>query len=230
MLKWKFLLPVFQSALAIALWLYAPVQYRKELLDWSHLPSDHPFRFHFEGYRRFPPVCEQAIYVISFPAYTVYLAIDNRVLYPIEMRRQAGLPEWTFTVPIKDPQALPPRESFYAVHTGEMIFLALIILFWWRAGCWVDAHFQKAGATYPRWRRALCVVDLAILGAVLLCSIIYTYILIVRIGSPPFRHVALFGLIWDALLLAYISSAVRKGVTPRQLKLAGAPGEPGEPA
>jgi hypothetical protein len=32
---------------------------------------------------------------------------------------QAGLPEWQFTLPMREPEALPPRRILYSVHVGN---------------------------------------------------------------------------------------------------------------
>jgi hypothetical protein len=217
-LRWKVLLPAFQTVLAIALWLYAPVQYRKEVLEWSHLPSEHPFRFNFEGVERFPPICEQTLYAINFPAYSLARIIETGVIYPIEYSQRAALPEWEwrFALPVKDPEARPPRKIPYFVHTQDQIFLGLVVLLWWRVGCWVDAYVHRPAETRTPWGRGFRMLDLAVIAATLLCSAAYSYVLIVHIRSAPYLHVGMFGLVWVALLLAYLWFTVK-----RELRIQG---------
>jgi hypothetical protein len=44
--SWRTVLPILQAALAVCLWLYIPVQERKEILQLQGLPTEHPFRNH----------------------------------------------------------------------------------------------------------------------------------------------------------------------------------------
>ena len=143
--------------------------------------------------------------------------IDTEVLYPIEYRRQAGFPEWGFTLPVKDPEAIPPRKIGYFVHTQDLIFLGLIVLLWWRVGRWVDKYVHRPAETRTPWGRGFRVLDLAVLAATLLCSAVYSYLLIFRISSAPYRHVGILGLVWVAVLMAYLWFTVR-----RELRIQGA--------
>jgi hypothetical protein len=207
---WKFLLPILQSALAIALWLYIPVQYRKEALEWAHMPSDHPFRFRFVGGAMlFPPTCEQLLYVMSFPAYAVSDGIVYPLLYRIEYSRQAGFPEWEFTLPVNDPEVRPPRQIFYTVHVNELIFLGLIVVLWCWVGWRIDAYVRKRKGTYAPRRRAIRVVELVAVAATLLFSVGFACRHMAHAQSPQARRVGILGLIWPAVLLAYIWLAAR---------------------
>jgi hypothetical protein len=117
---WRFLLPVFQSLFAIGLWLYIPVQYRVEALELSHLPTEHPFAHNFEGHPRFPPRCEQLLNVVNYPVFSVWLVVLNPLVGLVLNWQQSGLPEWEFTLPVGDPEALPPGRIFYSIHVDEL--------------------------------------------------------------------------------------------------------------
>ena len=222
--RWKFLLPVIQSALAIALWLYIPVQYRKEVLRLIHKPADHPFRFHVYGPKQFPPSCEQALDVINFPAFAISRSLVNPFLYHIAYSRQAGLQEWEFTVPIGDPEALPPRWIRYFVHVEDLSFLGLIVLLWFWVGCKIDVYLRgRAGPHKPR-RRVFCVLELVVLSAILVHSAAFACWSAAKVGPPPSQlgvvwgmawygamayspqsqHVGICGLIWPVALMAYV--------------------------
>jgi hypothetical protein len=200
--RWKFLLPVFQSVLAIALWLYIPVQYRKEVLHLLHKPADYPFRFRIYGPREFPPSCEQALYVINFPAFALSRTLINPLLYHLEYSRQAGLGEWEFTLPISDPEALPPRRIFYGVEVEDLIFLGLIALLWFWVGGKIDVGLRRRAGTYKPRRRVYCVLELVVLSAILLHSAAFACWHAARVGW--FQHVGIGGLMWPVALLAYI--------------------------
>lgn len=213
---WKLLLPMFQSLLAIGLWLYAPVQYRKELLDLTHRPADHPFRFRFEGARRvFPPTCEQFLYVINFPAFSVSRGIVDPIIRRIEYSRQAMLlPEWTFSIPVSDPEALPPRRILYFVHGEDLIFLGLIILLWNWVGWRIDelAAWRTGVSTRSRlWS----LVELTTVAATLLLCLAFACRVIIEADSPHLRRIGMFGLIWPAVLLVYIWLVARPALRGR---------------
>ena len=199
--RWKFLLPIFQSGLAIALWLYIPVQYRKEVLRLLHKPADHPFRVQIYG-KEFPPSCEQSLYVINFPAFALSRALVNPFIYHIEYSRQAGLWDWRFTLPISDPQALPPRRIFYGVEVEDMSFLGLIALQWFWVGGKIDVYLRgRAGSQKPR-RRVFCVLELVVLSAILLLSVAFACRYVAKPGY--YQHAGILGLIWPVALLAYV--------------------------
>ena len=233
--RWKFLLPVFQSALAIALWLYTPVQYRKEVLRLTHRPSDHPFRFHVYGPQEFPPPCEQALYVINFPAFALSRSLVDPFLYHIEYSRQAALGEWDFTLPVSDPEALPPRRIHYGVVVEDLSFLGLIVLLWFWVGCKIDAHLRGRGGPHKPRRRVFCVLELVLVSAIVVHSAAFACWCAANVGPPPSQlgvawrmawygamaaspqsqHVGILGLIWPAALLAYIWLVARPELRQR---------------
>jgi hypothetical protein len=211
---YKYLLPVLQSLLAIALWLYIPVQYRKELLEWYHQPSDHPFRARVETRRQyFPPACEQLLQLINFPAYAASEAIVRPLLDHIEYSRHAAFPswfpDWRFTLPVNDPEALPPREIFYAVHFGELMFLGLVALQWFWIGWRIDRYLRERKGAQKQRPRAIRRAGIAAVATVLLCSAGFACWLIPNARSPHARRVGVFGLIWPAAMLAYISLSIQ---------------------
>jgi len=218
--RWKVLLPLFQLALVIPLWLYIPLQYRKEVLEMEQLPTDHPFRYRFEGPRRFPPLCERILLVFNFPAYSVSEGIVGPVEYHIEYSRQAGFREWVFTLPVNDPELRPPKRIYYFVGVGEWALLALIALQWFWVGWRLDAYDRRATSRDRPSRPVARWAGIAADAALVLYLIGFCGWKIFEWKTSPAPlpqqlHVALFGLIWPALLFTCLCFAVRGAVPPR---------------
>ena len=201
---------MFQTLLAIGLWLYTPVQYRKEILELLHRPTDHPFRLRLEGARReFPPSCEQLLYVVNFPAFSVSRGVVDPLILHVEYSQQAMLlPEWIFSIPVSDPEALPPRRISYSVHGEDLIFLGFIFFLWCWVGWRIDEFFSRRQKVHAR-RRPAAIGELTAVGAILLCSVVFAGRVIVEADSPHLRRVGTFGLIWPAVLAAYLWLVVR---------------------
>jgi hypothetical protein len=221
LLRWKSLLPTMQLVFAIALWLYIPVQYRKELLQANHEPTEHPFRYRLppseaEGkVELFPPACQRLLYIINFPAHSVSRCVTDKLLYWIENRNQAGLPEWEFTLPVMDPEALVPRQVRYFVHVSDLIFLGLIAALWYWVGSWIDEYFDRRRGKYVPMQTSFHILELAVVAALILLSAIFSYRLITQVQSPQYRRVGVFGLGWPVLLLAYGWFAARRQLRQR---------------
>ena len=211
-LQWKVLLPIVQSVLAIALWLCTPVQYRRELLQLAHKPADHPYRVRLEPPKLFPPTCEQVLDVLSFPAFAASLAIVDPLLYRIEYSRQAGLPGFVFTLPVGDPEALPPRTIRYSVHVQDLGFLGLVVLLWCWVGWRVDEFIRKRKGAYTRRPRALRVLELVFLAASVPSLVGFACWYISVAASPHAQRIGILGLIWPAVLLVYTWRAVRQEI------------------
>jgi hypothetical protein len=86
-----------------------------------------------------------------------------------------------------------------------VIFLGLLVLLWWWAGCRIDDHIQRRTGTYSPSRRVVRV-ELILVAGVSLYSLVFSCLYIVQATSPQSQHVGLFGLIWPAALLTYICS------------------------
>jgi len=215
--RWKFLLPVSQSVLAVALWLYIPVQYTKELLQLAGMPSEHPFRVRLEGPQRFPPLCEQVLCAINFPAVSVSEWLVDPLLNRVTLSRQSAFPELEFTLPLSDPEALPPRKVFYFVHLGDVIFLLLVGLLWFWVGCRIDNYaLRKAREPWgyiPEHTvrlRASRVTELAIVATLLLFTACFGCWNIAVAQSPQSQRAAEWGLIWPLAFLGYLWLGIRR--------------------
>jgi hypothetical protein len=109
-----------------------------------------------------------------------------------------------------DPEALPPRRIFYAVQVEDLSFLGLIVLLWFWVGGTIDGYLGgRAGSHKPR-RRVFCKLELVVLSAILLLSVAFAC----WYGAKPgyYQHVAIWGLIWPAALLAYVWLVARPGL------------------
>jgi hypothetical protein len=216
LLRWKSVLPIVQLVFAITLWLYIPVQYRKEILQARHEPTDHPFRYRLppsepEGRAElFPPVCQRILYLVNFPAHSTSRTVADKLLYWIESRKRVGLPEWEFSVRVRDPEALPPKQIVYLVHVNDLIFFGLIALLWYWIGCRIDEYAERRRGKYVQMRTSFRILELAVIAALILLSALFSYQLIAQSQSLEYRDVGVFGLLWPLMLLAYGWFATRR--------------------
>jgi hypothetical protein len=111
---------------------------------------------------------------------------------------------WEFTLPISDPEALPPRRIFYFVHINELMFLGLIILLWCWVGWRIDDYFNNRRSAHPTRRRRFRVLELAVILALLLFSAGFAFWHMSQAESPQSLRVGIVGLIWPAALLIYV--------------------------
>jgi hypothetical protein len=213
-MRWKFLLPLVQLPLAMGLWLYIPVQLKMDLLRAMHLPSEHPYRLRThaapEAKEFFsPPACGRVLYVMNFPVDSV----TRQVIIPfgrhIALWKGSPLPEWEFTLPVTDTEALEPRKIFYPIHPDEIVFFGGLILLWYWVGSRIDEFLdRRRGVNRPR-RKVFRIIELTVILSLVALSVFNSYRLIVY-EYPHYRQVGIFGLIWPALLLAYCWFAVRR--------------------
>jgi len=202
--RWKLLLPAVQSMAAIALWLYTPVQYKKERLLLMHRPAEHPFRIRIEGGPQlFPPTCEQWLQIVNFPAYAISHGLVNPTLNQVDHWGPVLGLRWDFTLPISDPEALPPRRIFYFVSLNEIIFFGLIILLWFWVGWQIDDYFSNRRGGHPMRRRRFRVLELVVIWALSLFSVGFSIWHMAQAISAQSLRVGVLGLIWPTALLIY---------------------------
>jgi len=202
--RWKLLLPAVQSMAAIALWLYTPVQYKKERLLLMHRPAEHPFRIRIEGGPQlFPPTCEQWLQIVNFPAYAISHGLVNPTLNQVDHWGPVLGLRWDFTLPISDPEALPPRRIFYFVSLNEIIFLGLIILLWFWVGWQIDCNLSNRTIARSCGKRSLRLLDLPVILALSLISVGFAIWHVTQSISTQSLRVGILGLIWPTALLIY---------------------------
>jgi hypothetical protein len=215
-------LPLIQVMVGLSLWLYMPVQFRKEILELQHRPTEHPFRYEIsslapeEKNYLYPPLSGRALYVVNLPADFV----RRRIIDPIIAHRadlmQNGGPTWDFALPIEDPKALEPKKILYSIKEGDIAFFLGVILVWYWAGSRIDEYSRAGGGIHRHRRKASRITELVLVGMtclLLLADCItlieYSPILYDKV-LPSNRLIGECGLIWPVALLIYLWLGIKR--------------------
>ena len=193
---------MLQIVIAIALWLYMPLEFRREMMNRMNLPPSslgQSLNLPPEILSRYyPPVAGRTLYVINLPATVLSNAVGSHIYGPT--------PAWEFKWPRNSAHGI-----VYVFGVREVLFLIGIVLLWLWSGHAIDNLIRKRKtAVYYHSAISRIVERVVVFGTAAFLLVASVVCILDNKCPEPEQQIAAFGLIWPILLFIFLIASWQK--------------------